>query len=75
MEMVVGEGVRPLAASLLALEGRRVSLALVDGSRIDDCQLVSGPRGELSRVWLYANGLDTFVLVKDIIAAWEVDAG
>jgi hypothetical protein len=52
------------------LEGRRVSLALTDGSRLDDCELVSAGRGN-STLWLYVNGGDLFVPVSDITDAWE----
>jgi hypothetical protein len=48
------------------LEGQRVSLALGDGSRIDDCQLVSAPRGQSDRVWVCAGGRDLFVNLTDI---------
>ena len=64
-----------LAVNLEALEGRHVSLALVDGTRIDDCQLVSAPRGTLTRVWIYADGCDRFVPAHQIGDAWEVDQG
>jgi hypothetical protein len=52
------------------LEGRRVSVALVDGSRIDDCELVSahGPHS----LWLYSNGNDTFVARGQVTDLWEV---
>ena len=73
-ESVVAGGIRSEAFNLFALEGRRVSISLTDGSRIDDCQLVSAPRGDLTRVWIYANGNDTFVLVSEISDAWEVPA-
>ena len=58
-------------AELAALEGRRVSLALADGSRIDDCQLVSVTRGGSDRVWLCVNGNDVFVSLSAIRDAWE----
>ncbi len=61
-----------LPVALKVLEGRQVTLALTDGSRIDDCQLVSVPRGELTRVWIYVNGTDDFVALSDIGDAWEV---
>ncbi len=51
------------------LEGRRVSVALADGSRIDDCELVSG-RGAHS-LWLYSNGADTFVALGQVTDLWE----
>ena len=52
------------------LEGQRVSVALGDGSRIDDCQLVSVPRGTADRVWICAGGRDLFVAVDDIADIW-----
>jgi hypothetical protein len=52
------------------LEGRRVSLSLVDGSRIDDCELVSARHGAPT-VWLFVNGGDIFVPVTEITDAWE----
>ena len=54
---------------LRSLQGRHVSLALRDGSRIDDSQLVSA-RGD-SSVWLFSNGADIFVSLADIVAVWE----
>jgi hypothetical protein len=54
-----------------ALEGRHVHLALVDGSRIDDCQLVSACRGSIDTVWVFTNGLDTFIPLAEIVEAWE----
>jgi hypothetical protein len=59
---------------LRPLEGRHVSLALTDGSRIDDCQLVSAGRGRTTRVWIFANGVDAFVPVADIADVWECPA-
>jgi hypothetical protein len=59
---------------LRPLEGRHVSLALTDGSRIDDCQLVSAGRGRATRVWIFANGVDAFVPVADIADVWECPA-
>jgi hypothetical protein len=55
-----------------ALEGRRVSVALVDGSRIDDCELISAGRRGGDRLWLYSNGADTFVTIPDVTDVWEV---
>ena len=53
-------------------EGHRVSIALVDGTRIDDCELISaGRRGE-DRLWLYSNGADTFVALDEVADLWEV---
>ena len=54
------------------LEGRRVGVALADGSRLDDCELVSaGHHGALG-LWLFTNGADTFVAVPDVTDVWEV---
>ena len=60
------------AVDLRNLEGQRVSVALGDGSRIDDCQLVSAPRGHSDRVWLCVSGQDHFVPLADIADAWPV---
>jgi hypothetical protein len=56
---------------LAALEGRRVNVALRDGSRIDDCQLVSTGRTRAARIWLFANDTDTFVALDDVADIWE----
>lgn len=54
------------------LEGQRVSVALADGSRIDDCALISAGRGGDDRLWLYSNGSDTFVPLTEVTDLWEV---
>jgi hypothetical protein len=60
-----------LAARTKGLEGCRVSIALVDGSRIDDCELISaGHRGD-ARLWLYDNRADTFVSLAEVADLWE----
>ena len=60
------------ANDLHGLEGRRVSVALRNGSRIDDCQLVSAPRAQRTgSVWLFSNGDDLFVSVTDVLDVWE----
>jgi hypothetical protein len=53
---------------LALLEGRRVGIALVDGSRIDDCHLVFA--GD-DRVWVFENGHDTFVTASTVCDFWE----
>jgi hypothetical protein len=58
--------------SLHGLEGRQVSVALRDGCRIDDCQLVCGPRARAGTLWLFSNGADLFVAAEDVIDVWEV---
>lgn len=59
-------------AALQELEGRHVSVALADGSRIDDCHLVSAPREDLDGVWVYTEGEDRIVPVDDVTDVWEV---
>jgi hypothetical protein len=54
-----------------SLEGRHVSVALRDGSRIDDCQLVSASRPGAQTVWLFMDGIDVFLPVAAIVACWE----
>jgi hypothetical protein len=54
------------------LEGCRVSVSLVDGSRIDDCELVSAGQHGVQSLWLYSNGADTFVSLVDVTDLWEV---
>jgi len=54
-----------------SLEGQTVSLALVDGTRLDDCQLVSACRRGTRTLWLYENGADRFVPVDAVIDLWE----
>jgi hypothetical protein len=58
--------------SLQMLEGRQVSVALRNGCRIDDCQLVSAPRARTETLWLFSNGDDMFVCVDDVTDIWEV---
>ena len=58
-------------AHLRSLEGRQVSVALSDGSRIDDCQLVSAGRRPFQRLWFFVNGIDAFLSPADILAVWE----
>jgi hypothetical protein len=53
------------------LEGRYVNVALKDGSRIDDCQLVSWGRNQAKSLWLFTNGTDTFVSLGDVVDLWE----
>jgi len=58
-------------SQLRDFEGRQVSLALANGSRIDDCSLVSSGRGQTTTVWIYTNGQDAFVDVSDVVDVWE----
>jgi hypothetical protein len=56
---------------LRALEGRRVGLAVRGGGRIDDGQLVSAGRQGIRTLWVFVDGVDTFVPVDDVIDLWE----
>jgi hypothetical protein len=57
---------------LRRFEGHQMGLALADGSRIDDCQLVSAGRQDLGTLWLYHNGHDMFVASASVVDVWEV---
>ncbi|MGH9281833.1 MAG: hypothetical protein ACRD0S_02730 [Acidimicrobiales bacterium] len=59
-------------SQLRSLEGRTVSVALADGSRLDGCQLVSGGRRGLGSLWVFANGADLFIPLPDVLDCWEV---
>jgi hypothetical protein len=52
---------------LRRLEGGNIHLALADGSRIDDVQLVSA-RGVT--LWVFTCGEDVFVPVSKVIDFW-----
>ena len=54
------------------LEGHRVSVALADGSRIDDCELVAVGRGRHGHLWVHANGGDAFLPLAQVSDIWEV---
>lgn len=56
---------------LKSLEGRRVSVALADGSRLDDCDLVSVGRGRAATLWVFTCGLDTFIPHRDVLDIWQ----
>ncbi|MGH2667972.1 MAG: hypothetical protein ACRDH5_02415 [bacterium] len=56
---------------LRTLEGRQVNLAFRDGSRIDDCQLISAGRPGTGTVWIYAQGIDVFLPPTTIVDCWE----
>lgn len=57
--------------NLRGLEGHQVSVALADGSRIDDCQLVSAGRPGVPTLWVFTNGVDAFLAHSDVLAVWE----
>jgi hypothetical protein len=54
-------------------EGQRVSLSLVNGTRIDDCQVVSAARGADENIWVFSNGADRFVALSEVVDCWEED--
>lgn len=56
---------------LHTFEGSSVSLALADGTRLDDVSLVSARGGKL---WIFAGGEDLFVPVAHVIDAWPSGA-
>jgi hypothetical protein len=53
------------------LLGRRVSVALAGGQRLDDCLLVSVPACGAETVWVYAQGEDHFLPRETVIDIWE----
>jgi hypothetical protein len=53
-----------------SFEGQTVSLALIDGTRLDDCQLVSACPSGAATLWLYENGSDRFVPVDNVVDLW-----
>ena len=53
------------------LEGHTVSVALADGSRIDEASLVSVGRSRARTLWLYSNGSDVFVPFAEVVDLWQ----
>jgi hypothetical protein len=67
-----GGAMDSLRGRLAALVGRGVSVALVDGTRLDDCWLVSQPRARsVGTAWIVHGGDDLFVPVEAIADVWE----
>ena len=58
--------------ALRRLEGRHVSLRLADGSRIDDCELVSAGRRGAPTLWVHDGRDDRIILADDIVELQEV---
>ncbi len=57
-----------LPYALRRLEGQTVSIALRDGSRLDDCELVSvAGRRRGGSIWLLVGGDDHIVAVDDVL--------
>ena len=55
---------------LRLLEGRQVNVAFCNGTRIDDCNLVSTGRDRLDTLWLFIDGEDLFVSRSDVVEVW-----
>lgn len=53
------------------LEGHQVSVTLRDGSRLDNCHLLSASRPGGQTVWLFLGGMDVFLPVAAIAACRE----
>jgi hypothetical protein len=56
---------------LLALQGQPVTVALRNGTRIDDARLVSACCGRTRSLWLFDNGADRFVALDDVLELWD----
>jgi len=54
------------------LEGHHVSVALWDGSRLDDCELVSAGRGANATLWLHDGSDDRMVAAAEVVDLWEI---
>lgn len=61
-------------SQLKMLEGRQVGVALSDGTRIDDAELVSSGRGQVRTLWVFTNGVDAFVPLLEVVGVWEAAA-
>jgi len=53
--------------NLAALEGARVVLVLSDGSRLDDCEVVSAGRRRAKTIWVVAGEADLVIPLADVI--------
>jgi hypothetical protein len=60
-----------LMSVLRELEGQQACLVVADGSRIDDCGLISVGRGRVDTVWVVIDGRDVFIPCEDVIDAWQ----
>lgn len=49
-----------------------MSVSLCDGTRLDDCELVSAGRGRASTLWLHDGCDDRMVAAADVVDLWEV---
>lgn len=60
------------ATQLRACRGRRLSIVLAGGSRIDDCEVISAGFGSAGTVWVVSGGVDTFVPLGEVLDWSEV---
>jgi hypothetical protein len=47
-------------------QGRRVSIALVDGTVFSECVLVSAGRGRVPTLWIFTGDADVFIRRADV---------
>jgi hypothetical protein len=57
-----------LLAELRALEGERVDLTLRDGTRLEDCDLVSAGRLWAKSIWVVRDEIDHFIHIRDLLS-------
>jgi hypothetical protein len=60
-------------SNLRSIEGQQVNIALRDGTRIDDCNLVSSGCNRLDNLWVFVNGEDVFVARANVLDVWQTD--
>jgi hypothetical protein len=54
-------------------EGRCVGMALIDGSRLEGCRLISAPRHGAQTMWLVTDGGDdVFIPMSSVVDIWSV---
>lgn len=64
----------PDRAQLHLLEGQVVGLALLDGRRLEGCQLISAPRHGTRTMWLLTQGGDDlFVPLAAVAEIWRTE--
>jgi hypothetical protein len=65
-----GAAATAAASAWRRLEGSRVAIALSDGTRLEDCELVSVGRGGARTLWIATNGIDMFIASDDVSGVW-----
>jgi hypothetical protein len=58
---------------LRGMEGTRVTVELIDGSRIEGGRLVSDGRACVGRLWLRVMGEDLFVARGEVVDVWPAE--